>query len=102
MSFRATVRLLGAAIAAVAAAAPAAGYIHFPPPTLRELCQRSTNVRVLAVRKHDPGKGVIVYEVVETLKGETPKGMSCRHAVGKDTAGAEPIRDWVADGRRAV
>jgi hypothetical protein len=67
-----------------------------------KMCKQSTNIRVLTVKKHDKEKGVIVYEVAETLKGENPKDMSFRHAVRKDTDGAKPIFDWVGDGKRAV
>jgi hypothetical protein len=83
-------------------ASPSVGYIHFPPSTMPKMCRQSTNIRVLAVRKHDKAKGLIVYEVTETLKGANPKGMSFRHALGKVAARAKPIFDWVGDGKRAV
>jgi len=83
-------------------ASPAVAYIHFPPPTMQKMCQRSTNIRVLTVKKHDKEKAVIVYEIAQTLKGKNPKGMSFKHAIGKDTDGAKPIFDWVADGKKAV
>jgi hypothetical protein len=86
----------------VLVASSAVGYIHFPPATLPKMCKQSTSIRVLTVKKHDKEAGGIVYEVVETLKGETPKGMSFRHAIRKDFAGVKPIFDWVADGKRAV
>jgi hypothetical protein len=78
------------------------GYIHFPPETMRKMCKQSTNIRVLAVKKHDKDKGVIVYELVETLKGQNPKGMSFKHAIRKDFDGVKPIFEWVGDGKRAV
>ena len=84
------------------AASPAGGYIHFPPPTMPKMCKQSTAVRVLTVKKHDTEKGVIVYEVAETLKGKTPAGATYRHAIGKQTKEAKPIFDWVADGKQAV
>jgi hypothetical protein len=83
-------------------AAPSVGYIHFPPLTLQKMCTQCTNIRVLAVKKYDREKGVIVYEVSETVKGNNPKGMSFKHALRKDADGAKPIFDWVADGKRAV
>jgi hypothetical protein len=69
---------------------------------MQKMCEISTNVRVLAVKKHDKEKGSIVYELAETLKGENKKGVSFRHAIPTDTAGAKPIFDWVADGKQAV
>src|SRR5262245_49310602 len=66
------------------------------------MCKQSTNIRVLAVHRYDKGKGVVVYDVVETLKGENPEGVSFRHALRKDFEGAQPIFDWVGDGKRAV
>lgn len=97
---------LFASVACVAVAAvvapPARGYIHFPPATLPKLCEQSKAVRVLAVKKHDKEKGVVVYEAAETLKGKTPEGKVFRHAVGKETGESKPIFDWVADGKRAV
>jgi hypothetical protein len=83
-------------------ASPSGGYIHFPPPTMQKMCKISTNIRVLAVKKHTKEKAVIVYQVIETLKGGNPKGMSFKHACRKDADGAKPIFDWVGDGKRAV
>jgi hypothetical protein len=83
-------------------ATPSAGYIHFPPLTMPKMCKESTNIRVLAVKKHDKEKRVIVYEVIKTLKGKNPKGMSFKHAIRKGADGAKPIFDWVGDGKRAV
>ena len=99
--------IVGVVLATALAVPPSAGYIHFPPPTMQKVCQISSNIRVLAVSKHDKEKGVIVYEVIETLKGENPKGMSFKHAIRmdairKDADGAKPIFDWVGDGKRAV
>jgi len=84
------------------AASTSIGYIHFPPLTMQKMCKQSTNIRVLGVKKHDKEKGVVVYEVIEILKGENPKGMSFKHAIRKDADGAKPIFDWVEDGKRAV
>jgi hypothetical protein len=66
------------------------------------MCQQSTAIRVLQVKKHDKEKGVIVYEAAETLKGKTPGGRSFKHAIGMETKGTKPIFDWVADGKQAV
>ena len=102
MLTRNLLRIGGVVLAMVFAASPSAGYIHFPPTTMPKMCKPSTNIRVLEVKKHDKEKGVIVYEVVETLKGQNPKGMSFKHAIGKQTAGTKPIFDWVADKKQAV
>jgi hypothetical protein len=93
---------LGVVLVTAIAVAPAGGYIHFPPLTMPKMCQKSTAIRVLSVRKHDKEKGVIVYEVAETLKGKTPDGMSFRHGIGKESKESKPIFDWVADGKQAV
>ena len=102
MSIRTSIRLLAAAIAAVAAPGPAGGYIHFPPLTMPEMCQKSTTIRVLTVKKHSKENGVIIYEAAETLKGKTPDGQSFRHAIGNETKETKPILEWVADGKQAV
>lgn len=81
---------------------PAGGYIHFPPTTLPKMCQQSTAIRVLRVKKHDKEKGVIVYEVAGTPKGKTPNGLSFKHVIGTETKGTKPIFDWVTDGKQAV
>jgi hypothetical protein len=83
-------------------ASPVVGYIHFPPPTMPAMCKQSTNIRVLTVKKHDKQRGVIVYEMSETLKGANPKGMSFRHAIRQGAGGTKPIFDWLGDGKRAV
>jgi hypothetical protein len=64
--------------------------------------KQSTNIRVLAVKKHDKKKGIVVYELAETLKGENAKGMSFRHTIRNDLSGTKPIFDLVGDGKRAV
>jgi hypothetical protein len=94
--------LAGVVFALAVVAAPAGGYIHFPPPTMQKMCKISSNIRVLTVKKHDKEKGVIVYELAETVKGKNPVGMSFRHVIPKDTRGSKPIFDWVEDGKQAV
>jgi hypothetical protein len=84
------------------ATSPAAAYIHFPPPTMQKMCRQSTNIRVLSVEKFDNEKGIIVYNLVETLKGTNPKGMSFRHAMGQSGPKTQPILDWTSEGKRAV
>jgi hypothetical protein len=80
----------------------AVGYIHFPPSTMSKMCQQSKAIRVLKVKKHSKEKGVIVFEVTETLKGTTPRGTSLKQVIGKETKDTKPIFDWVADGKLAM
>jgi hypothetical protein len=102
MNTRILIRLIGVVLVMALVALPSVGYIHFPPMTMPKMCKQATNIRVLSVKKHDKEKGVVVYEVVETLKGENPKGMSFKHAIRKDIDGVKPIYDWVGDKKRAV
>src|SRR5258708_33960885 len=101
MDCRIRLRFVGVVLVTALAASSAVAYIHFPPMTMQKMCKQSTNIRVLGVKKHDTEKGVVVYEVVKTLKGKNPKGMSFKHAIRKDAGGVKPIFDWVGDGKRA-
>ncbi len=92
----------GVVLVLVVVVTPAGGYIHFPPPTMPKMCQQSTAIRVLTVKRHDKAKGVIIYEVAETLKGKAPAGRSFRHALGKESKATKPIFDWVAERKQAV
>jgi hypothetical protein len=102
MDTRILIRFVGVVLALAIVALPSVGYIHFPPVTLPKMCKQSTNIRVLGVKKYDKEKGVVIYELVETLKGANPKGMAFKHAIRKDIAGVMPIYDWVGDKKRAV
>jgi hypothetical protein len=102
MNTRILVRFAGAVLTMALAASPSVGYIHFPPLTMQKMCKQSSNIRVLGVKKYDKEKGVVVYEVVETLKGKNLKGMSFKHAIREDADGVKPIFDWVEDGKRGV
>ena len=84
-------QFLGAAILLGLSTPASFGYIHFPPATLPKMCKDSMNIRVLRVAKFDAESGVIVYEVVESLKGQERKGMSFRHSIPKGTAGSAPM-----------
>jgi hypothetical protein len=95
-------QLAGVVLVTAFGAAPAVGYIHFPPTTMPKLCEQSRAIRVLTVKKHDKEKGVIVFEATETLKGKTPEGTLFKHVIGKEDKGTKPIFDWVADGKQAV
>lgn len=102
MATRPHVPFLAAAIFVGLTAAPSFGYIHFPPVKMQDMCKQSTNIRVLRVEKFDAEKGVIVYAVAETLKGESKIVKSFKHSIPRGTAGAKPIFDWVAQDKRAV
>jgi hypothetical protein len=102
MSARVVGRLVVAALVMAIAASAAPGYIHFPPMTLPKMCKTSTFVRVLCVKKFDQEKGILVFEVVETLKGEKSAITSFRHNLRADADGVKPILDWVGDGKQAV
>src|SRR5262249_18114866 len=102
MSARVAVRLAGVVLVLALAAPAAFGYIHFPPMTLPKMCKTSTFVRVLTVKKFDKDKGIVVFEVVETLKGEKSAIKSFRHTLRADAEGVKPILDWVGDDKQAV
>lgn len=67
-----------------------------------KMCEQSKAIRVLKVKKHDKEKGVIVFELVEDLKGKTPPGTVFKHFIGKSDKGTKPIYDWLEDGKQAV
>ena len=92
----------GVVLVTAIVAAPAVGYIHFPPTTMPKMCEHSRAIRVLTVKKQDKEKGVIVFEAAETLKGKTPDGTTFKHVIGKEDKGTKPIFDWVADGKQAM
>jgi hypothetical protein len=45
--------LVGVVVVMALTASPSVGYIHFPPPNMQKMCKESTNIRVLAIKKHD-------------------------------------------------
>ncbi len=102
MRTRKLLPFVGVVLVAALVGSPAAAYIHFPPPTMQQMCKQSVTIRVLTVKKHDKEKGVIVYEVADTLKGKSEKEMPFKHVIPAETKGAKPIFDWVADGKQAV
>jgi hypothetical protein len=102
MRTRVTIRLIGVALLLALAASSTVGYIHFPPTTLPKMCKVATHIRVLSVKKFDKEKRIILFEVVETLKGENKRITSFRHVLRADAERVKPIRDWVGEGKRAV
>jgi hypothetical protein len=102
MSIRVTVRLVGVTLVLTAIAPWAVGYIHFPPPTLKKMCETSTHVRVLRISTHDKEKGILLFEVVENLKGKKSSIKSFKHLIRKEAEGVNPILDWAGDRKQAV
>ena len=60
MHQRYLLQFAGVVLVTAMVAAPAAGYIHFPPTTLPKMCERSQAIRVLTVKKYDKEKGIII------------------------------------------
>jgi hypothetical protein len=101
MNSRIVFRVAGIAMIFMLVASPSPAYIHFPPMTMPKMCKDSMSIRVLGVTRFDREKGVVVYEVLEQLKGQKPRNMSFRHVIRKDADGVKPILDWV-DKKQAV
>jgi len=102
MRSRYLLQFTGVVLVTMIVTATAVGYIHFPPTTMQKMCEQSRAIRVLTVKKYDMEKGVIVFEVTETLKGKTPDGATFKHVIGKEDKGTKPIFNWVADGKQAM
>lgn len=96
------VRLACVGVYVSLAATVAVAYIHFPPMTLQKMCKESHQIRLLKVEKVNKEKGVIVFEVVQTLKGEKSQITSFRHLIRPDYEGVKPILDWAEEGKTAV
>src|SRR5262249_38867922 len=64
---------------------PAAAYVVVTPPTLGALCKDSVNIYVLRVEKASAEKGVILFKVVEVLKGK-PDPTAGKHVIPKAIA----------------
>jgi hypothetical protein len=99
---RRTIRLAVALLALTLPASTAVGYIHFPPMTLPKMCKDSHHIRVLKVAKFDKEKGVIVFEVADSLKGEKSQITSFKHVLRGEASGTKPILDWLKEGKTAV
>ena len=102
MSMRSAVRMGCVILAVTLSARSGLGYIHFPPMTLQKMCTISRHIRLLSVNKCDKEKGVVLFEVVETLKGQQSQVKSFKHVIRTDAAGVKPILDWVGSRKRAV
>ena len=94
--------ILGTAIVTLVAS-PAAGYIHVPPQTLKEMCDASNQIRVLKVKSRDAEKGLVVFEVAESPRSEKKTGVtSYRLLARQETAGAKALLDKLPVGQTVV
>jgi hypothetical protein len=102
MSKCVAIRIFGVALTMALVAPFAIGYILNPPMTLQKMCMMSHHIRVLKVEKHNKEKGVIVFEVTESLQGQDSQITSFKHVIRTEAAGVKPILEWVGDGKTAV
>jgi hypothetical protein len=80
----------------------AAAYIHFPPMTMEKMCKHSQAIRVLRVSKLDKEKGVVIFELVETLKEGKLTSESFKQVLPPHIKGAKHVLDWLDDDKRVV
>ncbi|HJZ91423.1 MAG TPA: DUF1549 domain-containing protein [Gemmataceae bacterium] len=85
---------------------PAAAYIDFRPPTLGDLCRQATHIYVVKVDKVSAERGVIIFKLLEQLKGKEapplPDTTFAKQLVRSNVNGAKVVLDWAAEGKRAV
>lgn len=84
------------------AVSTAAAYIHFPPMTMEKMCQHSHAIRVLRVKKLDKKRGIVLFELVETLKEGKLSGKSFKQVIPPDTKGSKQILDWLDSDKHVV
>jgi hypothetical protein len=70
--------------------------------TLQKMCEVSSSIRVLKVTKLSKEKGVVLFEVVETLKKHGEALDPARQVVPWQANGVGPVLDWAGEGRLAV
>jgi hypothetical protein len=70
--------------------------------TLQEMCKRSHHIRVLKIAKRDKEKGVIVFELAQSLKSAKSDISPFKHVIRTEAEGAKRILDWAEDGKTAV
>lgn len=99
---RLAVRVVCVGLSVTLAVSFAAGFIHLPPRTLPELCQKSNHILLLKIEKLDKEKGVIVFVMAKSLKAENSKITSFRQFIRTDSQGVKPILDWAGEGKTAV
>jgi hypothetical protein len=102
MSIRCVMSCVGALLVLLATTPGALCYIHFPPKTLKDMCKQSHRIRLLKIDKASREKGVIVFQLVESLKGGASHIASLKHVLRANTAGVKPIREWMASGKSAI
>src|SRR5262249_5681405 len=74
----------------------------YPPMTLQKMCEVSSHIRVLKVTKLNKEKGVILFEVAETLRKQGEALDPGKQVIPKGANGVGPILDWAAEGKQAV
>ncbi len=84
------------------AVSPTRAYIHFPPTSLPKMCEMSQNIRVMKVTKFDKDKGIILFEVTDTLKGIKAEKAKFKHVFADGLKGQKPILDWLEEGKKVV
>jgi hypothetical protein len=102
MSIRCVMSCMAALFMLLATASGALCYIHFPPKTLKEMCRQSHHIRLLKIDKASREKGVIVFQLAESLKGGASHIASLKHVLRGNTADVKLIRDWMATGKSAI
>jgi hypothetical protein len=96
-------RLFCAALAALACAALARGYVE-APYSLGRVCHESTNIVLLEVTRVNKEKGLVIFKKVQDLKGKHPE-QEVKHNIGK--RGFHPrewqnVMAWAEPGKKAV
>jgi hypothetical protein len=102
MRFSVAFRFASVILVMTLCASAAPGYIHFPPMTVPKMCKVSNQIRLLKVEKVRKEKGVIIFEVAQSLKGEKSRITSFKHIIKTDAMGTKPILDWAGEGKMAV
>ena len=96
-------RLLCVALALLACAAFARGYVE-APYSLGRVCQESTNIVVIEVTRVNKARGLIVFKKVKDLKGNHNE-QEIKHNIGK--RGFHPrewqnVMAWAEPGKKAI
>jgi hypothetical protein len=70
--------------------------------TVQKMCEVSSSIRVLKVTRYSKDKGVILFEVAETLKKRNDPLDPGQQVLYKEAKGVAPLLDWVGEGKMAV
>jgi hypothetical protein len=102
MTCRVIGRILGCTFITLIMVPIAVGYIHFTPLTIPKMCKTSHCIRVLKVEKCDKEKGVILFEVEESVKGQNKSMTSFKQIIRPEAEGTKPIFDQLEKGKQAI